>query len=254
MQFHDAYLRSTPVDLLFPTAGDAQGWVDDVHQALDEDDNPDLARFLGLPPVRVLLDRTLPADSDGSEEGPLGALAFFVHRALRSGEVVLAPGAVVDVAVADPPAPADPAGLWPEGAGYVQLPRHRVWVETGVGPRPSAVDGYFWFRPADPVLSILVVAGLLEGQASVQVVLVQDAPLADAAQWWDASMRNEGRDFESTLPGGEALVSLANHGEVLKLATRLRALPSIESSPQSETDPRTPASWLGYRVLRLAPP
>lgn len=254
MSFHDTYLRRTPLDVLLPTGSEAEAWVGEVAGAGDDAEHQDLAAFLGLAPVRNLLDRSLAADSDGSEESPLGTLAFFAYQALLAADIRLVDEGAVRAAVRGDTDPAPEPGGWRPGAGYLQLPRNLVWT-TPDGDRPEPVDGFFWYLPEDSGLSLLLVAGLISGHPELNVMLVQDAPLSDAGLWESESMRDEGPDFQSTLPGGDQLYTLANLGEALKLAGRLIRLPAVDpAAPDSDssTSAGDPArSWLGYRVVHV---
>jgi len=253
VSFHDAYLRRTPVDVIFPTPEEAEAWVGEVAGAGDDSDHVDLASFLGLAPVRALLDRSLVADTGGTAESPLGTLAFFTYQALLAADIRHVDEATVRAAVTSRQAQSHrPA--WRVGAGYVQLPRNLVWTTPETGARPEPVDGFFWYLPEASGLSLLLVSGLIAGHPQLNVILVQDAPITDAALWESGSMRDEGPDFESTIPGGEQLYSLANMGEALKLTSRLIGLATGEApAGEAPVAPDPARSWLGYRVVHAKP-
>lgn len=275
MSFHDAYLRRTPVDVLFPQPESAEEWMGEVLGIGEEAATRDLAAFLGLAPVRSLMDRVLATDSDGAAESPLGTMSFFAFHALRAGDVRLAETATLRAAARPGGGKAHPEGplAWPRGAGYVQVPRNLLWTTPESGMRPEPVDGFFWYVPEEPLASLLLISGLIAGRPDLHVTLVQDAPLEDADIWEQQSMRDDGADFASTLPGGEQLYALANLGEALKLAGRLLRLPTTppkSTEPRVPTEPQAPMetvsasvaeqgstpvdaarSWLAYRVIDI---
>lgn len=235
----------------------AEEWLGEVMGSETEAATLDLNAFLGHPAVRGLMDQLLGADGDGAAESPLGTLSFFAFHALRAGDIRLADVASVRKAAGVPTGDRLDVS-WPRGAGYVQLPRNLVWMTPEPEARPDPVDGFFWFRPDDSEVSLLLVSGLIPGRPDMNVTLVQDAPLEDTRVWEVESMRDSGADFESTIPGGDQLYSLANLGEALKLAGRLLRLPTLQpptTGPTAQSDPQGKApdrSWLAYRSARSA--
>jgi hypothetical protein len=120
------------------------------------------------------------------------------------------------------------------------------------------VDGLFWTLPPTGQLHLLLAAGLREDRPGLSVVPLPDAPFGEAGTWLDASVRERGSDFATTIPGGEltGLYSLTAAGEVLKLVARLFFF--MERSPGSvrpgERGPEgaVPApSRLAYRRVGL---
>jgi len=223
MSFHDAYLRRTPYELAFPHAG-PEG------EAL----GPDPA------PLREY-----------------GVLAFHAVPFLRAG----CPALLLDTALCRAL-----AGAWEEGgvpvppgpAGYVQLPRHLFWTNALADSPPEPVDGFFWTVSAGEALHLLLVAGVRDGRPGLSVVPVAEAPLADAPAWLRTTVRGEGSDFATNLPGGEleGLYSLTAAGEVLKLAARLfahltAAPDAARAGSPGPVDASPAPSRLAYRRVTL---
>jgi hypothetical protein len=190
MSIHDAYLRLTPFEFAFPDAEPAGG-----------------ARREPSVPLReygALAFHAVPFQRAGS---PAFLLDTSLCRALvgewKGGEA------------AGPPGP----------AGYVQLPRNLFWARPAAAAPPEPADGFFWTVSAAEVLHVLLVTGMRDGRPGLSVVPVAEAPLADAATWLDAAVREDGPDFATTLPGGalQGLYSFTAAGEVLKLAARVWA-------------------------------
>lgn len=98
------------------------------------------------------------------------------------------------------------------------------------------VDGIFWARSAGETLSLLVALGVRGDRPGISVVSLPPVPLADARGWLTASVRDEGEDFRTTLPGGEldGLYSIVTLGEALKLTAR--ALAYVHTVPESLGD------------------
>jgi hypothetical protein len=149
----------------------------------------------------------------------------------------------------------------PAPAGYLQLPQHLFWVEPTPDGPPESVDGFFWYRSAHDVLHVLMAMGIREDRAGLGVVPVADAPWGDAGRWLDASVRPDGDDFATTLPGGdlEGLYSLETAGEALKLLARAFAYVDRYPDavvPREPLDPEksregAPPSRLPYRLVTL---
>jgi hypothetical protein len=121
----------------------------------------------------------------------------------------------------------DGIGNWPfeppSPAGYLWLPRHRLWVAGGGGQPAEPVDGLFWVAgdPAANALDVLLVLGMHEGRPGLTVIELASGPLPDQGHWGDIAARAEGEDFGNLLPGGEHLYGLSTSGEVLKLVSRV---------------------------------
>lgn len=119
-------------------------------------------------------------------------------------------------------------GAWslvaPAPSGYLQLPRNLVWARPAAGLTPEPVDGFFWTqipgRDGPARLHVLLVLGIRPGRAGFSVIPATGV-LDTEAHWAEIRARQEGADFETTLPGGEMdeLFSIETPAEVLKLAS-----------------------------------
>ena len=106
----------------------------------------------------------------------------------------------------------------PARAGYVRLPRNRVWSRISEDAHAEAIDGFFFVD-----CNILYVLGLLPGRPGFSIMEVS-GQLADAQQTSVAELkaRDTGEDFANVLPGGELQghFAITNNVEALKLAAR----------------------------------
>ncbi len=223
MSFHDAYLRITPFELAFPDAG-AEGGAP-------------LQDAASLRECGVMAFHAVPFQQAGC---PVFLLDTALCRFLA--------GAWEGRGVPAPPGP----------AGYVQLPRNLFWAHAEPGTPPEPVDGFFWTVSVGEVLHLLLATGMRDGRPGLSVVPVAEAPLADAPGWLHATVREEGSDFATTLPGGElqGLCSLTAAGEVLKLAARffahLAGSPGASRTGEPGPGDASPApSRLAYRRVTL---
>lgn len=246
MSFHDAYARTTPLDLAFPEVDALRAAVERIHEEVETRgaDVGDLGAFAMLVSVNSIL-REL-GGKGASQEAILqhAALLFHAyHFARAEGRVYLVSTGAARRLVEDsgwsaergdgeggrgdggrvhPPAP----------AGYVQLPRHLFWVHGDPSGPAEAVDGFFWTSPGgargreEPgSLHLLLATGIRDGRPGLTVAPLPEVPLEEASGWLSAPCRPEGDDFANTLPGGEmeGLLAFTTAGEVFKLAARMFA-------------------------------
>jgi hypothetical protein len=262
MAIHDAYPRITPYELALPDPEEAGTLMDRVDAEAEEAGGvDDLQGFMLLGSVGRFLRDLRPAEAHGEALHQYASLAYHVWRFHRAGRPFwLLTTHAARYLVDGSPAPGPPT--LPEEAGYLQLPRHLFWVQPGPDEAPEPVDGFFWHRSAAGVFHVLLAMGIREGRAGLGVVPVADAPWADAGRWLDASVRPDGEDFATTLPGGEleGLYSLAAAGEPLKLLARTFAYLDRFPDAVSAAEPREPdeaaegaplPSRLSARVIRL---
>lgn len=230
MPFHHAYARQTPYELAFPDREFAEERLDriegDAQERGQEAALADPGRFLGLPAVAETLREIRDPQGDAQELQKHGVLLFHAFHFRRAGlPLYLLETHAVRYLVesgrgsagdGEPPPP-------PQPSSYVQLPRQLFWIRPSEEGPPEPVDGFFWSAPDGEHLSVLVAAGIRDDRPGLSVVPLPTVPLGEAGAWLDAEIREGGRDFESTLPGGELerLYSLEAAGEVLKLVARL---------------------------------
>lgn len=287
--------RLTPYEMVFGAAAFEEtlfpGIRDEVQERGGDAAEPD--RFLFLTSVgkllRMIAGDVPPPGAIGGQEGAVeravdaaearraadtavrehGQLLFHAYNFWRQGRhlFLLEPEALDAVlgGTADEEAGALRA---PQPAGYLQLPRHRVWARAAEGLQPEAVDGVFWTlssrvedRPAR--LDLLLVLGMRPDRAGFSVVPVGTVLEGDGQPGdWISDARAEGDDFANTLPGGEleSLVSLETGAEALKLVAlwfqylerHPEALGAEErNSPDAtpESPHALPPSLLAYRRI-----
>lgn len=227
MPFHDAYLRLTPFELTFPDREEVGDLVAGIRREAETRgaDVQDWGAFNMLASVAGFLQRLRDPDAPPETFMDYGALVYHVYHFLVADKPVLLVTTHAARYLVDG-GPDVEAVEVPSPAGYAQLPRHLFWVHSGgEGDPAEAVDGFFWFLGEDGLLRLLLAIGMREGRPGLGVVRIPEAPFAEAAQWLRADVREEGRDFATTLPGGEleGLYSFTTTGEVLKLAARLFA-------------------------------
>ena len=106
----------------------------------------------------------------------------------------------------------------PDRAGYVMLPRNRVWSRITEDAHAEALDGFFFVGD-----QILYVLGLMQGRPGFSIMEVSAARASDeTTSVADLKARPEGEDFANVLPGGELQghFAITNIAEALKLAAR----------------------------------
>lgn len=261
MHFHDEYARITPFELAFPDREQADGLVTDVRAEAETRgaDVQDWGAFNMLASVAGFLQNLREPDAPPEAFMDYGALAYHAYHFLAAEAPVFVVQTHVARYLVDGGAEADRVEA-PAPAGYAQLPRNLFWIDSGAeGEAAEAVDGFFWFLGDDGLLRVLLAVGMREGRPGLGVVRMPEVPFAEAPTWLRADIRSEGRDFATTLPGGEleGLYSLTTSGEVLKLAARLFAyMAGVPEGvgPLSRTDAaeaRPAPSSLPFRSVAL---
>lgn len=159
----------------------------------------------------------------------------------------------------------------PHPSLYLQLPPNLFWGSVSTDSIPEPVDGMFVTGAAarglspDPIvrLEILLILGLRRDRAGFSVIPFDtEAGPGIAATWAEPGGRDEGSDFENTLPGGEisGLYSILTVGEVLKLLGRiiwyidsfpLDLSSRIVPAPLTESGGIARLSGIPYRVVTL---
>jgi len=263
MPTHDAYARLTPYELAFP---DRQFVADNavrIRREAEEEaggglDDP--GRFLSLVSVSEVLAEIRPREESSEGIHSYGLLLYHAVHFHGAGEPLYLLGNrgaryLVETSAEGSPPPEPPAP-----AGYLQLPRYLFWARPTDEETPEPVDGIFWTAPGDGRISLLVACGLREDRPGISVVSLPPLPLSHGDRWVDARVREEGRDFETTLPGGEVerLYSLEAAGEVLKLVARFFAFAGTASrageiqAPPEAPGPEAPRpTALSYRRVDL---
>lgn len=268
MAIHDDYARITPYELALPDPDFAEEAFGRIRDAVDERSvaRDDPGRFVAVPEVAEILEELKDPREDAEDGHQHGLLLYHAFHFREAGRplYLLGTHAARYLVESDPVPEDDEPVAPPEPAGYVQLPRNLFWTRPGGDRPPEPVDGFFWTRTGEDRLAVIVVAGIREDRPGLSVVPLPPVPLADSPEWLRVRVREEGRDFESTLPGGEIdrLYSLEAMGEVLKLVARIfrhledvpgvveaREPPSPDVAEEAEYAPRP--TTLAYRRVGL---
>lgn len=114
---------------------------------------------------------------------------------------------------------------------YIQLPPNLFWASIGTDVPPEPVDGFFVTvaREQDPLgvpfidLQVVMVLGIHRMRDGFSVIAFDTEAGQGIPPLWAEPGRDEGRDFENVLPGGEiaGLYSILTTAEALKLVARV---------------------------------
>jgi len=243
MSFHDAYARTTPLELAFPVLEAARAWADEVFgEAAERGEDPlDPGAFMTFASVGARLRDLAGPVAPGETLLEYVTLAFHACHFQRAG----CPVYLVDTRLARWLTRAERVDATPEPpvpAAYVQLPRNLFWLHDDPPGPAEAVDGFFWTVSGGGLLHVLLATGMRDGRAGLGVAPLVPAPLTEARSWLDATVREGGGDYRSTLPGGELeeLYSFTTAGEVLKLAGRIFA--HVQAHPEAVEPGTVPPS------------
>jgi hypothetical protein len=229
--------RRTPYEVVFVDGGlqaDALPAIAEEAEARGVD-AAEPERLVMLGESAKTMRRMRPDDVDatpGRAVAEYGALLFHGFHFWRAGH----PFFVIDEAtmralLERPPRVGDWTLSTPAPAGYVQLPRHRVWIPSADAGPPEPVDGFFWTTtpvasvagaPPSTVLHLALVLGMRPDRPGFTVAEISaPVPQGPTAHWADLSAREGGADFENVLPGGEigGLFALTSVAEALRLAS-----------------------------------
>lgn len=224
MPAHDTYPRLTPYERLLP---DAEFPARRFPSIRDEAARrgiglEDPAAFALLETASEALDEIVDGQADPEVLGRHALLLFHAYHHHAAGTpVLLLGGAVVRHLVEqEPEGPTGPEAMAP--STYLQFPQHLVWSRAGVDAPPSSLDGVYRVVTADARVHLLAVGGLLGDRPGFTVVPVPGAPLDHEDAWVSATMRSEGDDFSTRIPGAELdrLYEVETAGELLKLVAR----------------------------------
>lgn len=232
MAIHDAYARLTPYELLFPEADFPDTRFPAIGDEADERgvDAGNPAAFVMLGAVQGILGDLREEDADPEAAHDHSGVLYFAYQMWRTGAgVVLAQQKTVRALLSESLdlANADDKSLWEKGlggrAGYLQLPQHLVWFEGTRNTAPESVDGILWHGDHRGAIHLSLVAGMRTDRPGYLFVPVPPQPLGSLPGWASGPAREEGRDFETSLPGAdlEALLGIRTPAEVFKLAALL---------------------------------
>lgn len=263
MPLHDRFLRRTPFEQIFPDDESRTQTLDAIGREIEErgEGGDDPGAFALLTATRRALAelRDREAEDDGGHTHAILLFhAFHLQRAGLPHFLASVPACRWAVETTPDGGPARDAGF--PAAAYVQLPQYLFWVRESPEDRPLALDGFFWTRRGGE-LHLLGVVDVPGG--ALRVLPLPGVPWADRETWLQETMREEGEDFRSEIPGAEleGLYEVRTAGELLKLAARLEDLlrhfpdgvVTGEAGEAKEDGPAQPVpSPLAYRALSIA--
>jgi hypothetical protein len=211
--------RSHPYDLVFNDELEAR--LDTIAaEAVERDVDPgDPDRLSMLLSSGELLRELLAEEAPAEVIQQIGRLVFYSFHFRAAGKQtfeiaedvlreLLSTGLVAGPEHVEPPAP----------AGYVALPRNRVWSRITEDAHAEAIDGFFFV--GDQILFIL---GLMPGRPGFSIMEVSAARASEeTTSVANLKARGEGEDFANVLPGGELQghFAITNTAEAVKLAAR----------------------------------
>lgn len=225
--------RPTPYDVVFGADLEQRTFSRILLEAAEREVDPaDPARFAFLSLAGDAVRAVVPPDAPPEALEQYRALLFHAFNFWRFGKrrYGVEP-ALARYLVEGAPALSGWDLALPHPSMYLQLPRNLFWGSISPGSTPESVDGFFVTRSSgeDALgasftrLEILVVLGMRRDRAGFSVI-----PLSTAVgpgisdDWLTSPGRDQGRDFENVLPGGEigGLYSILTSTEVLKLVAR----------------------------------
>lgn len=211
--------RPHPYDLVFTP--ELEGRLDDVAaEAAQRGVDPGDPDRLGLlEAAGAVLREMLPDETPPEAIQQFARLIFHCYHFRVAGKrtfditedvlrELLATGSIAGPAQVAPPAP----------AGYVALPRNRVWSRIADDAHAEAIDGFFFVGD-----ELLFVLGLMTGRQGFSIMEVSAARARDeTTSITDLKARADGDDFANVLPGGELQghFAITNTAEAVKLAAR----------------------------------
>ena len=232
MAIHDAYLRTTPLELLLPGDDFAEEHFPRVAEEIEErgGGGTDPESFVLLMTVGEALRELKGPGDEGETIHEHGALLFHAYHVWRADgpAYLLSTHAARYLVETDPETPG--RVVPPTRAGYLQLPQHLFWSpgEDGGGAAPESLDGLFWtWNPGEGggVLHLLACMGLREGRPGFTVAPLPPLMPGEVQPLLTESIRGDGRDFQSELPGAEleGLYEVRTAAELVKLVGRVLA-------------------------------
>jgi hypothetical protein len=224
--------------------------------------HPDGGRRRGQTSAENAAGIAVPAQAQGTALDP--SLPLLIELSEHQGAELLS---------AQPRPPAQPPKL-PAPAGYLLLPRNRVWTHPhGKDLSPEPLDGLAWVQAPVPALgaaeqgvAVMGISGFLPERPGFSVLPFPVIPLTDAQSLETSPNRppDQGEDFECNLTGGKlaGLHSIETPGEALKLlfraflavsiqADRGSLLPETSSELQEVQAESSSTVWNGWRALQL---
>jgi hypothetical protein len=249
MPLNDTHLRPLPGDTVFPDAGERETTFQAIREEIEArgEGGHDPGAFALLTATRRALAQLREADDSGDGGHTHAILLFHAWHAWAAAarpRLVTVPAARWAVEsetdgeqTREGGPPREGAGF--PAAGYVQFPQHLFWTRESEEDRPRPVDGFYWTR-LDETLHLLGVVDPAATTGGVEVLPLPGVPMSDRGVWLSETMREEGDDFRSSIPGSEleGLYELRTAGELLKLAASLDHL--VRRFPDAAAEAETP--------------
>lgn len=241
MSRRDLWARMTPYEVGIP----GRDFADKTFAAIREEaevrgvDPSDPGAFFQLGEVGRAI-RAIQGEERGGEAiERFGAFLFHAFHFHRAGEPLYLLGTKTARELVERPSPSlrwD--GSLPTDAGYLQLPLHLFWSHSPSEGPAEPLDGLFWARGSADTLALMVALGIRGDRPGISVVELPPLPLGEAANWVGGGTREQGSDFETTLPGGELdrLYSVVTLGEVLTLAARVFSTLAADPGAMGEVE------------------
>jgi hypothetical protein len=230
----DTAARLTPYELVFGEAGFEARTFPRIHAEAEEQgvDPTHIERFAFLSVGAEAVREVIPTDAPPEAFEQYRLLLYHAFNFWRYGKRLYSLESSVARFLVE--AAPDLAG-WelrlPQQSVYVQFPANLFWASVAPDVPPEPVDGFFaccmratdaFERPYER-LEVLMVLGIRRKRAGFSLISF-DAEVVPgiAAAWAETPGREEGRDFESLLPGGEmaGLYTILTLSEALKLVAR----------------------------------
>ncbi|MBI4537945.1 MAG: hypothetical protein HY704_00375 [Gemmatimonadetes bacterium] len=236
MSIHDRYARLTPFELAFAANDFAGRRFPAIRDQVEAGGHApvDPEAFLTLSAVADALGEIMGTEADAAAVPQYGALLYHGYQFWRhDGPLYLLETDVARSLVEAKPVLAGWEAAPAAPAGYVQLPQHLFWARiVDAGPAES-LDGFFWSVTGAAAIGALLVLGLRGDRPGLSAVPLLPLGAEDLRELSMLPAREQGRDFETTLPGGEMerLYSLETVGEAVKLVAR--ALWYLEHFPEA---------------------
>jgi hypothetical protein len=226
--------RLTPYELAF-MEGDFESRVFPMIQDEAEARREDPARrerFAFLGNAGDAIHDIVPPDAPREMLEEYRALFYHAFNFWRFGRrLYVLDGAVARYLVEGAPQLAEWRFAAPYDSVYIQLPPNLFWASIGTDVPPEPVDGFFVTvaDERDPLgipfvdVQVLMTLGIHRLRAGFSVIPFYTEVGQGIAPVWTEPGRDQGRDFENVLPGGEmaGLYSILTTAEALKLVARV---------------------------------
>jgi hypothetical protein len=246
-----SFARLTPYELAF-LEGDFEARVFPTIQEEAEARREDPARrerFAFLAAGGDAIRDIIPPDAPSDMLDEYRALFYHAFNFWRFGRrLYVVEPAVARYLVEGAPQLADWELAAPFDGLYIQLPPNLFWASIGTDVPPEPVDGFFVTvaRERDPLglpytdLQVVMVLGIHRLRAGFSVIAFDTEAGVGIPPIWAEPGRDQGRDFENVLPGGEiaGLYSILTTAEALKLVARV--LWYVESHAEDVTPAPAP--------------